>query len=149
MGGEQKPFGWIALFRDGHTIEQSAASEPSAFQSLVNYMCGTPEDPKKHYLLWFKISNGELAYTVSFDRDGDAYIDTPDGKCLMTELKIRSAQLLYRSERDRATGETEYHVGFGGVNTRGDVDGKYIAIDIAGNYRLISELSMAHDMINV
>lgn len=149
MGGEQKPFGWIALFRDGHTIEQSSATEPSAFQSLVEYLYGTPEYPKKHYLLWFKITNGDESFVVSFDRDGDAYIDTPDGKCHMTEMKIRSAQLLYRSEHNRATGQTEYQLGFGGVNTRGEVDGKYIAIDIAGNYRLISDLSVERDIISV
>lgn len=149
MGGEQKPFGWIALFRDGHTIEQSAATEPSAFQSLVEYLYGTPEYPKKHYLLWFKITNGDESFVVSFDRDGDAYIDTPDGKCHMTEMKIRSAQLLYRSEHNRATGQTEYQLGFGGVNTRGEVDGKYIVIDIAGNYRLVSDLSVERDIISV
>ena len=149
MGGEQKPFGWIALFRDGHTIEQSAASEPSAFQSLVKYLYGTPEDPKRHYLLWFKISNGDQDYTVSFDRDGDAYIDTPDGRCHMTELKIRSANLLYRREQDRQTGITEYFVGFGGENTRGEIDGKYIAIDSDGNYRMVADLVSARDMINV
>ncbi len=149
MGGEQKPFGWIALFRDGHTIEQSAESESSAFQSLVEYLYGTPEYPKKHYLLWFKITNGDESFVVSFDRDGDAYIDTPDGKCHMTEMKIRSAHLLYRSEYNRATGQTEYQLGFGGVNTLGEVDGKYIVIDIDGNYRLVSDLSVEHDIINV
>lgn len=149
MGGEQKPFRWIALFRDGHTIDQSAAIEPSAFQHLVEYLYGTPEDPKKHYLLWFKITNGDQSYVVSFDRDGDAYIDTPDGKCHMTEMKIRSAQLLYRSERDRATGATEFFVGFGGTNTRGDIDGKCIAINTDGSYRLISDFSSARDTIKL
>lgn len=145
MGGEQKPFGWIALFRDGHTIEQSAASEPSAFQSLVNYLYGTTEDPKKHYLLWFKISNGEHNYTVSFDRDGDAYIDTPDGRCHMTEMKIRSAHLLYQRNKIADT----FHIGFGGINTAGHIDGRCLAINTDGSYKTMSELPMVRDTINV
>lgn len=140
MGGDQKPFGWIALFRDGHTIEQSAASEPSAFQSLVDYLYGTPECPKKHYLLWFKITNGDQSFVVSFDRDGDAYIDLPDGKMIMTEFKIRSAELLYRMEKDRATGERVYHLGFGGVNTCAEADGKAVVIREDGSYEMASEL---------
>ena len=149
MGGEQKPFGWIALFRDGHTIEQSAASEPSAFQSLVNYLYGTPEEPKKHYLLWFKISNGDTNYIVSFDRDGDAYIDAPDGRCFMTEMKIRSAHLLYRMERDRATQDLDFHLGFGGIDTTGKIDGRCLAIAPDGSYKLMSELPIDYAMIKI
>lgn len=143
MGGEQKPFGWIALFRDGRTIEQSAATEPSAFQSLVDYLYGTPECPKKHYLLWFKITNGDQSFVVSFDRDGDAYIDTPDGKCHMTEMKIRSAHLLYQRVNDA------FSVGFGGIDTTGKIDGRCIVIAPDGSYKLTSELPLARDMINV
>lgn len=145
MGGEQKPFGWIALFRDGHTIEQSAASEPSAFQSLVNYLYGTPEDPKKHYLLWFKISNGDTNYIVSFDRDGDAYIDAPDGRCFMTEMKIRSAHLLYQHNRLAET----FHIGFGGINTAGKIDGKCLVINTDGSYETLGELPIDYAMIKI
>lgn len=149
MGGEQKPFKWIALFRDGHSIEQSAAGEPSAFQSLVDYMYGTPENPKKHYLLWFKITDGDNDFTVLFDRDGDAYIDTPDGRMFMTELKIRSSHLLYRMERDRSTLETVFALGFGGVNTCGEIDGRCIVIDPTGSYKLMSELPIDYAMIKL
>ncbi len=143
MGGEQKPFGWIALFRDGHTIEQSAASEPSAFQSLVNYLYGTPEDPKKHYLLWIKITDGDSDFIVSFDRDGDAYIDTPDGKCFMTEMKIRSAHLLYQRVKD------VFAVGFGGINTINEIDGRCLEIYPDGTYKLMGELPIDYAMIKI
>lgn len=147
MGNESLQ--WIALFRDGHAIEQSAASEPSAFQHLVDYLYGTPEDPKKHYLLWFKITDGEQGFTVNFDRDGDAYIDTPDGKCVMTEMKIRSAHLLYRMERDRATQQAVFHLGFGGINTAGKIDGKCLAINTDGSYKTMSELPIDYAMIKI
>lgn len=145
MGGNIKPFGWIALFRDGHTIEQSAASEPLAFHSLVKYLYGTPEDPKKHYLLWFKISDGDIDYVVSFDRDGDAYIDTPDGRCFMTEMKIRSAHLLYQHNKIART----FHIGFGGVNTAGQIDGKCLTIYPDGSYETLSELPIDYAMIKI
>lgn len=142
MGGEiTKPFNWIALFRDGHTIEQTDAENDSvAFHRLVDYLYGTEEEPQRHYLIWFAITDGTTKYTVSFDRDGDAYIDTPDGKCHMTEFKIRSAELLYRMEKDRATGERQYHLGFGGVNTCGDADGKAVVISEDGSYEMASSL---------
>ena len=143
MAGEQKPFGWIALFRDGHTIDQSAAIEPSAFQHLVEYLYGTPENPKKHYLLWFKITNGDQSYVVSFDRDGDAYIDTPDGKCHMTEMKIRSAHLLYQRVKD------VFAVGFGGVDTTGKIDGRCIIINPDGSYETMGELPINYAMIKI
>lgn len=149
MGGEQQPYRWIALFRDGHTIEQSAATEPSAFQRLVEYLYGTPEDPKKHYLLWFKISNDDEEFVVSFDRDGDAYIDTPDGGLIMTEMKIRSAHLLYRMVRDRETQAALFALGFGGINTCGDIDGKCIMIAPDGSYKLMGELPIDYAMIKL
>ncbi len=149
MGGEQKPFGWIALFRDGHTIEQSAASEPSAFQSLVNYLYGTPEDPKKHYLLWFKITDGDSDFIVSFDRDGDAYINTPDGGMFMTGLKIRSSHLLYHMERDRATMQSVFRLGFGGINTINEIDGRCLEIYPDGTYKLMGELPIDYAMIKI
>lgn len=137
----QKPFTWIALFRDGHTIEQAEAeSDSAAFSELAKYLYGTPEEPKRHYLLWFRLTDGERNFTVSFDRDGDAYITTPDERVIMTELKIRSAELLYRMEKDRVTGERQYHLGFGGVNTCGDADGKAVVISEDGSYEMASSL---------
>lgn len=142
MGGEiKKPFTWIALFRDGHTIEQAEAeSDSAAFHALTNYLYGTPEEPKRHYLLWFKLTDEEMEFTVSFDRDGDAYITTPDERVIMTEFKIRSAELLYRMERDRAADARTYHIGFGGQDTRGIVDSRVIEITEDGSYTLASVL---------
>ena len=142
MGGKNKQsFNWVALFRDGHTIEQAEAENDSdAFHELAKYLYGTEEEPHRHYLLWFMLTDGERKYVVSFDRDGDAYITTDDGKLIMTEFKIRSAELLYRMEKDRATGERLYHIGFGGLNTCGEPDGKAIVIDDNGDYTLASEL---------
>ena len=148
MGGNQ-PFKWIALFRDGHTIEQSTASEPSAFQRLVDYLYGTPANPKKHYLLWFKVTDGEHDFTVNFDRDGDAYIDTPDGKCWMTEMKIRSAHLLYSMQRDSFADVTQFSIGFGGVNTLDEIDGKCLVIEGDGSYKLMAELPIDYAMIKI
>lgn len=149
MGGEIKPFTWIALFRDGHTIEQSAASEPSAFQCLVDYLYGTITDPKKHYLLWFKITDGERDFTVSFDRDGDAYIDAHDGGMFMTELKIRSAHLLYHMERDKPTQLAIFRLGFGGINTINEIDGRCLEIYPDGSYKLMGELPIDYAMIKI
>lgn len=142
MGGEiKKPFTWIALFRDGHTIEQAEAENDSAaFRALTNYLYGTPTEPKRHYLLWFTLTDGERKFTVLFDRDGDAYITTPDERMIMTEFKIRSAELLYRMEKDRATGARIYHVGFGGEDTCDKVDGRAVVINEDGSYELASEL---------
>lgn len=145
MAGGLKPFKWIALFRDGHTIEQSAASEPSAFQCLVNYLYGTAKEPKKHYLLWFKISNGDQDFTVSFDRDGDAYVDMPDGRCFMTEMKIRSAHLLYQHNKITDM----FHLGFGGIDTTGKIDGRCLAIATDGSYELMSQLPIDYAMIKI
>lgn len=142
MGGEiKKPFTWIALFRDGHTIEQAeAVSDSAAFDELARYMYGTADDPKRHYLLWFTLSDGERKFTVSFDRDGDAYITTPDERMIMTEFKIRSADLLYRMEKDRATGERLYHIGFGGEDTCGKIDSRVVEVREDGRYELASVL---------
>lgn len=142
MGGEiKKPFTWIALFRDGHTIGQAEAeSDSAAFHALTNYLYGTPAEPKRHYLLWFKLTDGESDFIVSFDRDGDAYITTPDERMIMTEFKIRSAELLYRMEKDRATGARVYHVGFGGEDTCGDANGRAVQVNEDGSYELASEL---------
>lgn len=139
MKGNRKPFTWIALFRDGRSIEQAKSdSDSAAFRALVDYLYGTPGDPKRHYLLWFTISDGESKFVVSFDRDGDAYINTPDGNLVMTEFKIRSAELLYRMEKDRENSGRIFYVGFGGEDTRGVIDGKVIRISEDGSYVLTS-----------
>lgn len=67
----------------------------AALKLLADYMYGTPENPRKHYLLWFKMEQGDNIFTVSFDSDGDAYINTSDDKMIMTEFKIRSAHLVF------------------------------------------------------
>ncbi len=151
MGGEiKKPFTWIALFRDGHTIEQAGEENDSAaFRALTQYLYGTPEEPKRHYLIWFTITDGDSKHTVSFDRDGDAYITTPDGNMFMTDFKIRSAELIYRMEKDIDTGERLYHLGFGGVNTCDETDGRAIVINSNGEYTLASELPRECAIISV
>ena len=151
MGGEiKRPFTWIALFRDGHTIEQAGEENDSAaFRALTEYLYGTPEEPKRHYLLWFTITDGDSKHTVSFDRDGDAYITTADGKMFMTDFKIRSAELLYRMEKDIVTGERLYHLGFGGVNTCDETDGRAVVINSDGEYTLASELPRECAIISV
>ena len=153
MGEKQKQFRWIALFRDGHTVEQpkdiSPDSRATAIKELFQYLHGTPSDPRKHYLIWFKVTNGEHDFTVQFDRDGDAYIDTPDGDCLMTEFKIRSAQLIYRREEDKADGSIIFMLGFGGVNTCGQVDGRCISINSDGIWESIAEITDSRVMIKM
>lgn len=146
MGG-QSPFRWVALFRDGHTVEQTV-NRPSAFQSLIDYMYGT-EDPLKRrkYLIWFKVFNEQTEYIVSFDDDGDAYIALPDGKILMTEFKIRSAQLIYQRERDIATDERTYLIGFGGVDSVGKMNGRAVEIGNDGRYKVVSLSDMQRDII--
>lgn len=153
MGEKQKHFRWIALFRDGHSVEQpediSQESRTVAIKELFDYLYGTEEDPRRHYLIWFKLCNGEDDFTVQFDRDGDAYIDTPDGDCLMTEFKIRSAQLVYQREEDKADGSVVFIIGFGGINTCGVVDGRCISINNTGEWESIAEITDSRVMIKM
>lgn len=153
MGEKQTNFRWIALFRDGHSVEQpedlSPESRAKAIKELFGYMNGTINDPRKHYLIWFKLNNKDNEFIVQFDRDGDAYIDTPDGDCLMTEFKIRSAQLIYQREEDKADGSIIFMLGFGGVNTCGDVDGRCIIIDENGNWKLMAGIPVKCAMIKI
>lgn len=136
-GNSKKSFNWIALFRDGRTIEQSGLDNtPAALNELAEYLYGTKENPKPHYLLWFMVTDGDKKFIVSFDRDGDAYIKTPDERIIMTEFKIRSAKLLFHTDKDQDT----HYVGFGGINTCGELDHRVIAIDNNGDYTLTSEL---------
>jgi hypothetical protein len=116
-----REYSWVATFRDGTIIEQSADIR-AAFCQLINYLYGTPELPKRHYLESFILKSDSNRFAVCFDFDGDAYIETPDDKILMTEYKIRSAALLYSTYRGL------YHLGFGGINTCGELDGKFVLI---------------------
>ena len=144
MGGENKQFRWTALFRDGHVIEQPLGNRKetlAALKQLTDYMYGTPENPRKHYLVWFKMENGEQEFIVSFDSDGDAYINTSDGKMIMTEFKIRSAHLVFIPEDMMAV------LGFCGVNTCDAYDGKWLLIKDDGTYELASENELQHGMI--
>ena len=63
----------------------------------------------------------------------------------MTEHKIRSAHLLY--QHNRATGT--FHVGFGGINTCGDIDGKCLIIQADGSYKTMAELPIDYAMIKI
>lgn len=153
MGEKQKNFRWIALFRDGHSIQQlensDTASRSMVIKELFNYLYGSDDDPRRHYLIWFKLTNGEDDFTVQFDRDGDAYIDTPDGDCLMTEFKIRSAQLIYQREEDKNDGSIIFMLGFGGINTCGTVDGRCIILDQEANWKLMDGIPVKYAMIKI
>ena len=67
----------------------------------------------------------------------------------MTDFKIRSAELIYRMEKDIDTGERLYHLGFGGVNTCDETDGRAIVINSNGEYTLASELPRECAIISV
>ena len=146
MGGGNKQFKWTALFRDGHVIEQPLGGRDetlAALKLLADYMYGTPENPRKHYLLWFKMEQGDNIFTVSFDSDGDAYINTSDDKIIMTEFKIRSAHLVFIPDNMTAV------LGFCGINTCNEYDGKWLLINDDGTYELASENEPNRDMIRV
>lgn len=137
---EKQKYRLSAVFRDGHTFElpvsalRELGSENSGLHALFDYMNGTGECPKKHYLLWFKLEDDDNEFTVSFDPDGDAYIDTPGGGCVMTEFKIRSAALLLYGHTDIA-GNTSLMFGFSGINTCGKQDGKLIHLFDDGSWK--------------
>lgn len=144
--GENKQFRWVALFRDGHVIEQPLGSREdtlAALKLLGDYMYGTPDNPRKHYLLWFKLTNDEREFVVSFDEDGDAYINVDDGKMIMTEFKIRSAHLVFVPDNMMAL------LGFCGVNTCDKYDGRWLIVNQDGNYELASLNEPQRDMITV
>lgn len=146
MQGSNEQFSWKALFRDGHVIEQPLGSHDdtlAALQVLGNYMYGTKDNPSKHYLKWFKLEGNGRTFTVDFDSDGDAYISIDDGKMVMTDYKIRSAQLVFIPD------EITTVLGFGGVNTCDQHDGKWVMIDSTGRYKLASQPQATHGMIGV
>lgn len=144
--GENKQFRWVALFRDGHVIEQPLGylhDSLAALKLLGDYMYGTPDNPRKHYLLWFKLTNDEREFVVSFDEDGDAYINVDDGKMIMTEFKIRSAHLVFVPDNMMAL------LGFCGVNTCDKYDGRWLIVNQDGNYELASLNEPQRDMITL
>lgn len=151
MGGQ---FRWIALFRDGHVIEQGSSDTPiderqAALGRLFDYMQGTEHNPKKHYLLWFKLTNNEIEFIVTFDRDGDAYLTVPGGGMLMTEFKIRSAELIYMREHDKVLDTIAYTIGFGGINTCDKMDGRRVIVASDGSWTLARDLQPSCAMISV
>lgn len=113
---------WVGLFRDGTSIGGTGDNISEKLAVLNDYITGTPEKPKKHFLLWFKLIVDDEEYIVSFDDDGDAYVATPDGRMLMTEYKIRSASLVFFIE------DGVINIGFAGVNTCDKSDGKAVVI---------------------
>jgi len=133
-------FRWVALFRDGHTIEQASSNSTTderqaALHQLFDYIHGTDLDPKKHYLLWFKITDGDIDFIVTFDLDGDAYLTTPGGGMFMTEFKIRSSELIYYREYDRINNLITHTIGFGGINTIDKLDGRQVVVMEDGSWR--------------
>jgi len=137
-------FGWQALFRDERLIECPSFEEEEHFvQDLVDYLYGTLDNPKKHYLEYFSLYVNGQKYTVDFDFDGDAYISTPDDRILMTDYKIRSSRPIY----SRIQGV--YCLGFEGINTCGDLDGKAVAVLANGNYIPLSYATPGRAIIKI
>ena len=125
-------FRWVGLFRDGTSFAGDYNDLDTRLRELNDYITGTADKPKRHFLLWFKILlNGE-EYTISFDNDGDAYIATPDGRMLMTEYKIRSASLIFYVD------DNLLQIGFAGINTADKPDGRSILFDNLVRDNLIS-----------
>ena len=125
---------WVGLFRDG----TSYCSDENTLKELNDYITGTPEKPKRHFMLWFKVRIGDEEYTVSFDDDGDAYLDTPNGKMLMTEYKIRSASLIFYVD------DNLIQIGYGGIDTTDRSNGRCVLID-----NLVGSNVIATDIIRV
>ena len=137
-------FGWQALFRDKRLIECLNFEKEEYFvQDLVDYLYGTPGDPKKHYLEWFKLYVNGQKYTVDFDFDGDAYISTPDDRILMTDYKIRSSRPIYSRIQGVCC------LGFEGINTCGDLAGKAVAVLANGDYIPLSYATPGRAIIKI
>ena len=135
---------WKALFRNGRLIECcNFEGEERIVQDLVDYLYGTPDNPKKHYLEWFKLYVNGQKFTVDFDFDGDAYISTPDDRILMTDYKIRSSRPIYSRIQGVCC------LGFEGINTCGDLDGKAVAVLANGDYIPLSYATPDRAIIKV
>lgn len=145
----QKPLKWSALFRDGHAIEQGEDHDYSLRQ-LKEYLHGSGDNPKRHYLLWFKLidDSGYCGYTVNFDLDGDAYIYTGDGDMLMTKYKIRSAELVYGREIDDSGGGW-ITIGFGGLNTVGLLEAKAIKVTPHHTWKVVRNIVADYDKLKL
>ena len=125
-------FRWVGLFRDGTSFAGDYSDLDTRLKELNDYITGTADKPKRHFLLWFKILlNGE-EYTISFDNDGDAYIATPDGRMLMTEYKIRSASLVFYVD------DNILQIGFAGIDTTDRPAGRSVLIDNLASNNLIA-----------
>lgn len=128
---------WVGLFRDGTSFAYDGSLDKS-LDKLNKYILGTVEQPKRHFMLWFKVRVGNDEFTINFDDDGDAYLHMPDGKILMTEHKIRSANLIFYAD------ENILQLGFAGIDTTDQPNGKSIIID-----NLVSNNTIATDIIKV
>ena len=152
-GNTTTPFKWIALFRNGHIVEQQGDTKLerlASLQELIDYLYGNELlDPRKHYLVWFKVTNGLFTFTVSFDRDGDAYLDTPDGKMLMTEFKLRSAHIVYRREEELPSHRVYHVLGFAGIDTTDQFAGRAIEIDQYGFYKTLTDIPREHAIMKL
>ena len=120
MGGDNI-VEWSAVFRDGTALSSVGDNLSSDYLDLVDYICGTVDNPKKHYLLWASLLAGDALYRVVFDSDGDAYVVMDDGNMVMTNYKIRSAHLILDIDNKI--------LGFGGDNTMGEFDGVKVDIE--------------------
>ena len=67
----------------------------------------------------------------------------------MTEFKIRSAELIYLREHDRESGAVTHTLGFGGINTCDEPDGKQIIVTSDGSWTLATALESDCAMINI
>ena len=123
---------WVGLFRDGTSFAGDYNDLDTRLRELNDYITGTADKPKRHFLLWFKVSLSDGEYVISFDDDGDAYINTPDGRMLMTEYKIRSASLIFYVD------DNLLQIGFAGINTADKPDGRSVLIDNLVRDNLIS-----------
>ena len=111
---------WSAAFRDGTTVSSTGDNLSDDYLFLVDYICGTLDNPKRHYLLWASLATGDALFRVTFDSDGDAYVTMDDGKIVMTNYKIRSSHLILDVDNRI--------IGFGGDNTVGDFDGVLVNV---------------------
>lgn len=140
------PFVWTALFRDGHAIEQGGNHE-EALNRLVWYLHGDPHEltRRSHYLIWFKLYDKDNTdmLTVNFDPDGDAYISLIGGHFIMTEHKMRSAELLYRIMYNKL------FIGFGGLNSLGKLDAKVVVVNPNTSIKQARTATLLYDKLKV
>ena len=56
------------------------------------------------------------------------------------EATFKDGHIIRQPLNDRETGARPYHIGFGGMNTCDEADGRAIVINDEGEYTLASEL---------